>query len=168
MDQNFCIRTSGIWQLVGYALFAIKIILPLVIIVLGVVELSKCVVSGKEDEIKKSFTVLLKKLILAIAIFFIPTITNLVFGLVKSANETMIYAEGCLSCVLRPLHDNCTSAVETAKRVRKEYNEELYNMYYDGLNTDRSKPVDYTGENSNGNPEEPPIDNPEEEPEDES
>ena len=163
MDKDFCLNTSAIWQFVGYGVLIVKIIIPIVLIIFGVVELSKCVVSGKDEDIKNVAKKLLTKIALAIAIFFIPTVTRLVFGLIKQASESMVYANGCIECMLAPRKDSCTKAVESAKEYRKTKNAELYKKYYNEFGNDWSTVVDHGGENSQGNPTEnpdEPTDNP--------
>lgn len=48
MEDNFCLKTSGMWQLAGYVLFAIKIIVPLIIIVLGIIDFAKASLSSDD------------------------------------------------------------------------------------------------------------------------
>ena len=157
MDIDFCLNTSSIWQFVGYAIYVVKIIVPIILIVMGIIELSKCVVSGKDDEIKSTFSKLIRKLIIAILIFFVPTITRLVFSMISAASESMVYAEGCITCLVAPFNETCTSAVSTAKEARASLNYELYNTYYEFVKN-KNKKIDHSGEQSGGNPGERPSD----------
>ena len=152
MEINFCSKTSAIWQLIGYGILLLKIVLPIVIIVIGVVELSKCVVSGKDEDIKNVFKKLLVKIVIAVAIFFIPTITRLVFGLLKEATSTMENATTCFSCLLAPLREDCKSKVAEAKANRERDKNDLYDRDYSGLTDKKDEKVEYKDENSMGNP----------------
>ena len=55
MDVNnpeyFCVTTSSIWQFAGYILFAIKIAVPLIIIILGILDFFKAMTAAKDDAI---------------------------------------------------------------------------------------------------------------------
>ena len=62
----------------------IQIGIPIILIVLGMLDLGKAVMAGKEDEQKKAQSMLLKRAIYAVAIFFVVTIVTLVFNLVAS------------------------------------------------------------------------------------
>ena len=51
-SETFCANTHEILGLVGWALTIFKIIIPLVIIALGLIDLGKAAVSSKPEEIK--------------------------------------------------------------------------------------------------------------------
>ena len=67
----------------------IQIGVPIILIILGMLDLGKAVVASKEDEIKSAQKMLIKRCIYAVAIFFVVLIVNVVFGLVanNSAGE---------------------------------------------------------------------------------
>ena len=65
----------------------IQIGIPIILIVLGMLDLGKAVVASKEDEIKNAQKMLIKRAIYAIAIFFVVLIVQLVFGLLSSAGD---------------------------------------------------------------------------------
>ena len=64
----------------------IQIGIPIILIILGMLDLGKAVVASKEDEIKSAQKLLIKRAIYAVAIFFIVLIVNLVFGLLGNAD----------------------------------------------------------------------------------
>ena len=97
---DFCTSTANIWRFVGYFLFWFKIIIPLIIIILGVIDLGRAVVSSKDDEVKKASTGLLKRVVIGIVIFFIPTIVYMLFGLVNIGHGHS--AKACYECLLKP------------------------------------------------------------------
>ena len=72
-ELNFCGRTAPIWQFVGYFLVALKIVIPLIIIVLGVIDFATAVVSSDDKAISSATKGLFKRLIVGVVIFFIPT-----------------------------------------------------------------------------------------------
>ena len=52
---DFCVQSSAIWQLFGYILLALKIIIPVVIIVFGTIDFAKAIIDDKvvQDAAKK-------------------------------------------------------------------------------------------------------------------
>lgn len=65
----------------------IQVGIPIILIVLGMLDLGKAVVASKEDEIKSAQKMLIKRAIYAVAIFFVVLIVQLVFGLLSSAGD---------------------------------------------------------------------------------
>ena len=65
----------------------IQVGIPIILIILGMIDLGKAVVASKEDEIKSAQKLLIKRAIYAIAIFFVVLIVQLVFGLLSSAGS---------------------------------------------------------------------------------
>ena len=66
----------------------IQIGIPIILIILGMLDLGKAVVASKEDEIKTAQKLLIKRVVYALAIFFVVLIVQVVFGLVaKSGDE---------------------------------------------------------------------------------
>ena len=59
----------------------IQIGIPIILIVLGMLDLGKAVVASKEDEIKAAQKLLVKRAIYAVAIFFIVFAVNAIFSL---------------------------------------------------------------------------------------
>ena len=78
--MNFCYKTASIWQVVGYISFILKIVIPLIIIILGIVNLAKAVTSNDDKAVSKAAGTLIKKIVIGVVIFFIPTIVWLYFG----------------------------------------------------------------------------------------
>jgi E3 ubiquitin-protein ligase DOA10 len=65
----------------------IQVGIPIILIVLGMLDLGKAVIASKEDEIKSAQKMLIKRAIYAVAIFFVVLIVQLVFGLLSSAGD---------------------------------------------------------------------------------
>ena len=66
----------------------IQIGIPIVLILLGMIDLGKAVIASKEDEIKKAQGMPIKILIYAVAVFFVTTIVVLVFGIFVSSGAS--------------------------------------------------------------------------------
>lgn len=100
---DFCSKTANIWQIVGYIVLILKIVVPIIIIILGIIDLSKAVISSEDKVIKSSITSLVKRIIAGVAIFFVPTIINYAFSLVgsfvKDVNDNHMK---CVTCITDP------------------------------------------------------------------
>lgn len=109
---NFCANTHEILALVGWALTIFKVVIPLIIIALGLLDLGKAAVSSKPEEIKKSATSLVWRIVGGIVIFFIPTIVMLVFGFVANFGDTKnnIDFDVCYGCITSPWGGACSNA----------------------------------------------------------
>jgi len=60
----------------------IKIVVPIILIILGMLDMGKAVASQKEDEIKKGQKTLISRCIAAAIVFFVFAIVQLLLGIV--------------------------------------------------------------------------------------
>ena len=86
----------------------IKIAIPIMLIVFGLIDLGKATIAQKDDEIKKAQTTFIKRIIAAVLVFFVVAIVQLVFGLLSGAQEegTQNPTE-CIDCFI---NGNCEEA----------------------------------------------------------
>lgn len=110
MFLGFCSDAAPIFKFIGNIVTLFKIIIPIILIVIGVVGLGKAVIANDDKEIKTATNSLIKKLIVGICIFFIPTIVNAVFNFVGTrtdaeANDTKV----CIDCITSPSSCNVTT-----------------------------------------------------------
>ena len=75
----------------------IRIGIPLILVIMGMLDLGKAVISQKEDDIKKNQKIFVSRLIAAALVFFVFTIVKLVLSLVTSDNESIV---NCLDALL--------------------------------------------------------------------
>ena len=115
---NFCGRTSAIWQFVGYGLFALKILIPLIIIILGIIDFAKAVGSNKDEEMRTAAMSILKRVILGIVIFFIPTIISVLFDLLENFTGSVDAISACETCLLNPTSETCEEYISDAECAR--------------------------------------------------
>jgi beta-N-acetylglucosaminidase len=109
-DSESFLRTMKIGYLI---LTIIKIVVPLLIIILGMSDFAKVIMSGKEDEIKKSSTMLLRRLIAGIIIVLLPTILDFFFNLSVQYQQTASEFAGCTVCLTNA--NDCNTLIEVAK-----------------------------------------------------
>ena len=83
------------------------IAIPIILVVLGMLDLGKAVVSNDEKEIKSATKMLTKRAIFAVSIFFVIAIVQLVFSLfASSGNDDKVGDwKSCLDCLT---HNNAT------------------------------------------------------------
>ena len=84
-------------NLVSLVVNIIKIVIPILLIIFGMIDLGKAVAAGKEDDIKKGQSVFMKRAIAAVTVFLVVAIVQLIFSLlVAQTGDSGI--SGCISC----------------------------------------------------------------------
>ena len=83
--------------LISTIIMIIKIAVPILLIIFGMLDLGKAVVAAKEDEIKKGQQTFIKRAIAAVIVFFVIQIVQIVVRFV-SGNESTI--AGCFNCFI--------------------------------------------------------------------
>ena len=91
-------------QLTSTVVDLIKIGVPVLLIIFGMLDLGKAVIAQKEDEIKRSQTIFLKRLLSAALVFFVFLIMEVVFNLVASGENPTIW--DCVNCFI---NNHCES-----------------------------------------------------------
>lgn len=103
---NFCCEPNiqNAFRFIGYLLLIVKIVIPIILIVLGVVDYAKVVTSSDANALQKSTQSLIIRIIAGVVIFLLPTIVNFVFGLLKSKNITndVCSYDNCRICIFSP------------------------------------------------------------------
>lgn len=100
--MGFCAGTANLWQFVGYFLLIFKIVIPLILIILGMLDLGKAVTSSDEKAIQKATKSLLNRAIAAVAIFFVPTLIGLLLDIVYGFSEIRSDYTWCKNCLVSP------------------------------------------------------------------
>lgn len=85
---GFAVPNSLI-NIVSSIVTIIKIGVPIILIVMGMIDLGKAVASQKDDEIKKGQKTLISRCIAAGIVFFVVAIVQLLFGVVASGDENI-------------------------------------------------------------------------------
>ena len=117
--DTFCSESAGIWQFVGDIIYVIRIVIPIIIILLGTLDLGKAVVAGEDKKVKEAQKSFIKRLIYGVAIFFIFVIVEVIFGLLGVETK-----EGdskiCWDCATKPHSASCNKYVEEQKEKEKQ------------------------------------------------
>lgn len=108
LDCNYTLKP--IIKLIGIVINIIQIGIPIILIILGSIDLGKAVISSKDDEVKKAQKAFLRRLMYAVAVFLVVWIVKLVLGYVpkifsdKDVSNTTAW-ESCWGCIVG--NDNC-------------------------------------------------------------
>ena len=100
---------SGMFPyVVSTVVMLIKIIVPILLIIFGMLDLAKAVIASKEDEIKKAQMTFVKRLIAAVIVFFVVSLVQIVVRFVSGNDENSIM--GCFNCFVNgSVSDNNSS-----------------------------------------------------------
>lgn len=107
---DICSSNSGtlkVFQVIGYILYIIKILVPVIIIILGSIEFGKAAISKDEKSIMVAANSLANKFILGVLIFMIPTLLDALLSLVNGTEDAKKNYETCTTCLLSPFSDEC-------------------------------------------------------------
>lgn len=97
---DFCADSKVIWVFLGRIVQILQIAIPVIIVLLATLDLGKAVMAGDDKKIKEAQSMVIKRLIYGVAIFFVVVIVKVVFGLVAGQGAT---TNGmCFDCISQP------------------------------------------------------------------
>ena len=97
-------------QLTSTLITLIKVGVPILLIVFGMLDLGKAVMAQKEDEIKKGWQTFIKRIVAAAVVFLVIFIVQIVFSLVANDKNNNIWH--CVDCFV---NNDCEDAKQDAK-----------------------------------------------------
>jgi len=102
---NLDFEFSGTFPyLVHTIITIIKIVVPILLIIFGMLDLMKGITAQKEDEIKKGQQIFIKRLIAGALVFFVFTIVQLIISFVADDNEK----SDIMTCAQCFINGDCT------------------------------------------------------------
>ena len=107
-DGDFCTTLAPVLRIIGIVVFAIKVFVPIILIVMGMIDLAKAVTEKSEDKIKEAQNRLIKRAIAAVLVFLVATLVGIIFTVILN-NKGDNY-KGCMNCVNRPF--SCDDGLE--------------------------------------------------------
>lgn len=87
LDDVCGLIDNNLAELIHTAIILLKIGIPVLLIIFGMIDFGKGVISGKEDEIKSGQHMFIKRVISAILVFFVVTIVQTVIELADDKNS---------------------------------------------------------------------------------
>lgn len=106
--MSMCSGAADVWQVVGQFLLVFKIVIPLLLIIFGMVDLGKAVISSDDKAVSKAAKSLLMRVIAGVCIFFVPSIVGLIFGMVGDFSDVKSEYDICAACISHPNGKTCT------------------------------------------------------------
>lgn len=94
-------------SLVSTAIDLIKIVVPILLVVFGMLDLGKAVMAQKEDEIKKGWQTFVKRMAAAVIVFLVVFIVQIVFNLVAGDNKESTW--NCVKCFIDYNESECNN-----------------------------------------------------------
>lgn len=76
----------------------IKIAIPVILIILGMLDLGKAVTSNDEKQMKEAQKTLIKRIVYAVLIFFIISLVQFVFSALVNDKDEKDSISACISC----------------------------------------------------------------------
>lgn len=138
--NTFCADSATVWQFLGEIIYIIRIVIPVIIILLGTLDLGKAVMAGEDKKIKEAQKTFLKRIIYGVAIFFMFTIVEVIFGLL-GVETTKGDSKICWDCATKPHNKACLKYVD-------EINEK------DNQTSDKDEPTNEDSDDENHGKEE--------------
>lgn len=80
----------------------IKIVVPILLIIFGMLDLGKAVVASKEDDIKKGQQTFIKRLVAGVLVFFVIYIVQIVIRFASNSNADITK---CFNCFVNGVVD---------------------------------------------------------------
>jgi len=102
IGPGFCNDVRGTMRFLGMILLVGKMLVPFIIIFVGSLDLYKVMTSGTQDDIKKQYVNLGKRVLAGLLIFFLPTILNLTVLLISNWGIIQSEFTICANCLLNP------------------------------------------------------------------
>ena len=96
LAQNICemAELNPLWSVIGFIVKAIWFGIPILLIIMGSIDLGKAVIASKEDEVKKATKAFGKRFLYAVAVFLVVwlvrTVLSLSAKLVNTDDNTVI------------------------------------------------------------------------------
>ena len=88
MFNSICGDLGPVIKVLYNVVNLIRFFVPILLILFGSLDLAKAVIAGKEEEMKKSQSALIKRFIYAAAVFFIVTLVIFVTGFIEVDGAT--------------------------------------------------------------------------------
>lgn len=95
-DEN----VMKVLKLFSVLFIILKIAIPLIILILGTISLAKVVISDDQSMLSNAISSFIKRFILGVFIFFLPTLISTIIGYIDEANNVKSEFAVCSQCLL--------------------------------------------------------------------
>ena len=125
LDVNTCQNTVKGWQILGYLITILKILVPLIIIITSTISLFSVINKGNQEETIKAWIIIGKKLIAGIIIFFIPTLVDAFIHFLVNNDYMKKSTEICAICMYKPSSSDCERYINNYNKIAEDEIEEF-------------------------------------------
>lgn len=99
---------SGMFPyIISTVILIIKIAVPILLIIFGMLDLGKAVVAAKEDEIKKGQQTFIKRLITGAIVFLVISVVQILIRFLAGNDTAKASIVQCFNCFVRGKTDSC-------------------------------------------------------------
>lgn len=98
------------------------LVVPIILIVLVIIDVVKNVIAKSEDDMKKNINLAIKRIIYAVAVFFVPTIVSI---FMNAIGDLGVNYSSCVEITKESLELKAASAKNMCTSIDKEWNEGL-------------------------------------------
>ena len=102
---------SALPKIIKIVYLSLQIAVPVLLVIFGMIDLIKAVIAGKEDEIKKSQGVFIRRLITGVLVFFILSIVKFLIYFAADDDKSANIID-CTNCFL---NNNCEEKEKNEK-----------------------------------------------------
>lgn len=99
-------------EIVSLLILLFEIAVPVILVIFGMIDLSKGIMSQKEDEIKKGQQSFIKRLIAGALVFFIVALVKILVGAVGGSANNKTGIVSCMNCFL---NGDCVTTSSTTE-----------------------------------------------------
>lgn len=103
-----------IGDLVHYVYIGIKIVVPILLVLFGMIDLGKAIAAKKEDDIKKYQSSCIKRLVTGILVFIVIFVVEFLLGFVEP--DTGTSGESPVKCAMEIIRGKNNSVINVTKR----------------------------------------------------
>ena len=104
--SDVCNALTPIMTLLGYVIFGIKVVVPVILIIIGMMDLAKSILEHDDGKIKAAQTSLIKKIVAAVCVYLVITLVGLIMSLIyPSWDDNCAEAVSC--ALTNPFDGNC-------------------------------------------------------------
>ena len=89
--DDACGGLLSLAKLVYNVIKILVIVIPIILIILGTIDLGKAVVASDDKEIKAAQSLLIKRIIYAAVIFFVPVLITVIMNMVSNSTDETSY-----------------------------------------------------------------------------
>lgn len=110
-------------ELVSLFVLIAQIVVPVILVLLGMIDFAKGVMSQKEDEIKKGQQTFIKRLVMGAIVFFVVALVKILVGVVGDNTTNKENIISCIDCFINNNCDGASSDIEADEDTGLEISE---------------------------------------------